>query len=464
MTDFTERRRALLCVAFKQATGEERIRLGEELLGLGLPPEDFERLDEEAETEKKVALLPDLVRFIRRYIVLPEEAAVVVALWVIHSHAIEAFDVTPYLSIVSAEKRSGKSRLLEVLKLLVPKPLHVILPSEAVLFRVINGGGATLLLDEADAFFKANANDAQEGVRAILNAGFERGASVPRCLDRGKTTENFSVFCAKALAGIGDPPDTVADRSFKITMRRRKKTERAVRFRRREVKPPGDALRDRCTAFALEKLEELREARPEIPDALNDRAADGAEPLLAIADAIGAPWPMKARAALLALAGEAEADADTLGGRLLADVKRVLELLQNPERVRTSDLLRELHAVEDGPWKKYGHRREPLEADDLARLLRPYTIKSRCQRYGSEVVRGYFSVDFADAFERYGSEAEPEEADSLDLAPPLQQPATAQQSNGGAAESVAPAPLQTPLHSRNTATNSEAARAGRPLP
>lgn len=203
--DFTARRRSLLEAAYKQGCPEERIRLGEELIGLGLAPEDFERLNREATEEEKAALLSDLVKFIRRYIVLPEEAAVVAALWVIHTHAIEAFDVTPYLSIVSAEKRSGKSRLLEVLKLLVPKALHVILPSEAVLFRTINAGGVTLLLDESDAFFRRDANDAQEGVRAVLNAGFERGATVPRCLDRGKNVENFAVFCPKALAGIGEP-------------------------------------------------------------------------------------------------------------------------------------------------------------------------------------------------------------------------------------------------------------------
>jgi hypothetical protein len=440
-----DRRRALLVTAFKQAEGEERIRFGESLLAFGLSPDDFERLNAETAEEKKAALLTDLVNFVRRYIVLPEEAAVVIALWIVHAHAIEAFDVTPYLSITSPEKRSGKSRLLEVLKLLVPNPLHVILPSEAVLFRVINAGGVTLLLDEADAFFRANANDSQEGVRAILNAGFERGATVPRCLDKGKTSELFSVFCPKALAGIGDPPDTVADRSFKITMRRRKKSERAVRFRRREVTPDGHALRDRCAAFAAEKLNVLRDARPDIPEALNDRAADAAEALLTVADTIGGSWPTKARAALVALAGEKESDNDTIGARLLSDTRRVLDLLHHPERVRSTDLARELCAIEDGPWKKHGNRREPLEPDDLARELKRYGIRPRQMKIGSEKVRGYLSADFADAFERYGRDAEPEEADSLDSSPPPVLPGTTVPAMLDALFSVPPPPVPNPV-------------------
>jgi len=442
----SDQKTALLIKTYKSAPSEEaRLAAADALVNLDFTPDDFERWNAEAEAERKATLLGDLVKFVRRFIVLPEEAAVVIALWLLHAHAVEAFDVTPYLLITSPEKRSGKSRLLEVLKLLLSNPLHVILPSEAVLFRTINAGGVTLLLDEYDAFFRRDSNDAAEGVRAVLNAGFERGATVPRCLDRGKNVENFSVFCPKALAGIGEPPDTVADRSFRITMRRRKRTEARTRFRRREVTPAGHALRDRCAAFAAERLEELRDARPEIPDALNDRAADAAEPLLAIADAIGGAWPTKARAAVVALAGEREADTDTLGSRLLADVRRVLELLQNPERVRTSDLLRELHAVEDGPWKKYGYRREPLEADDLARLLKPYGIRPMQMKVGSEKVRGYRGADFGDAFERYGAEAEPEEADSLNLSPPPVQPGTPVPAAQEALFSVPPPPVPNPV-------------------
>ena len=44
-----------------------------------------------------------------------------VALWVAHTWTFEATETTPYLSITSPEKRSGKTRLLETLEQLVKK-------------------------------------------------------------------------------------------------------------------------------------------------------------------------------------------------------------------------------------------------------------------------------------------------------------------------------------------------------
>jgi hypothetical protein len=64
-------------------------------------------------------LLNELRSFVCRYVVLSECQATVIALWVLHTHLMDSFDVTPYLDINSAEKQSGKTRLLEVLKVMV---------------------------------------------------------------------------------------------------------------------------------------------------------------------------------------------------------------------------------------------------------------------------------------------------------------------------------------------------------
>ena len=43
-------------------------------------------------------LLDDVSRFLRRFVVMTEDQAAAVALWVAHTHAIAAADVTPYLT------------------------------------------------------------------------------------------------------------------------------------------------------------------------------------------------------------------------------------------------------------------------------------------------------------------------------------------------------------------------------
>lgn len=130
-------------------------------------------------------LLEEVCRFIERYVVLPSDHAVIaVALWVLHTWVVDAFDVTPYLIVKSAEKRSGKTQLLEVLGLLTPSPWHVVQPTEAVLFRKIHKDHPALLLDEADTIFNSR-GERYELLRAVLNAGFRRGATVPRCVGEG---------------------------------------------------------------------------------------------------------------------------------------------------------------------------------------------------------------------------------------------------------------------------------------
>ena len=47
---------------------------------------------------------------------------------------------------------------------------------------------------------------------------------------------------------------------------------------------------------------------------------------------------------------------------------------------------------------RYGH---PFTARDLARLLRPYRIKSKTARHGESTPKGYLRADLEDAWSRY---------------------------------------------------------------
>src|SRR5437763_2840747 len=133
--------------------------------------------------------------------------------------------------------------------------------------------------------FGAKARD-HEDLRALLNAGFRRGTPVLRCVGEGtkQTATEFDVFCCKALAGIGSLPDTIADRSLTISLKRKGRGEQVERFRLRTTPTEAEALRITLDAWASEFVATLEDARPQLPDELDDRAQDVCEPLLAIAD------------------------------------------------------------------------------------------------------------------------------------------------------------------------------------
>lgn len=349
-------------------------------------------------------LLDDVAGFLSQYVVFQSTAQVIAAaLWTAHTYALDAFDVTPYLAVTSPEKRSGKSRLLDVLEVMVARPWRAVTPSEAVVYRKVQADKPTLLLDEVDAIFRKGE---REELRALLNAGYQRGLTVPRIVGDGKNmkVQDFETFCAKAIAGIGLLPDTVSDRSIPIRLQRRKRTEVVAKFRRRDVEPNARALRERLQSWAQDAIARLTEARPHVPEALDDRAADGWEALLAIADLVGKDWPGRARRAAHELHGAQEED-DSLGGLLLAHVREAFAL-EDTDRMSTEELLRTLIDNDAGPWAAWweraigeGNTRGP--GSRLARLLGEFEIRSTKIRIEDKSVRGYLRIDFEDAFGRY---------------------------------------------------------------
>jgi hypothetical protein len=293
-------------------------------------------------------LLDDVHRFLRRFVVMSDAHADAITLWMAHTHAIEAAEATPYLAVTSAEKRSGKSRLRETLELVVRAPLPAANISDAALFRAIANGAPTVLLDEADALFKARE---REDLRGLLNAGYRRGAVDYRMGGANKTTlETFPVFSAKAFFGIGDfLPDTLSDRAIAIRLQRRTRDEQVERFRCRDVRPEGELLGDRLAHWLTPQLDHLRDARPNLPPELDYRAQDSWEPLFAIADLAGGTWPTQARASAVGLSTGDEREDDSLTARLLSDIHDVFEKCGHG-RLRTADLLEALYVVEESPW------------------------------------------------------------------------------------------------------------------
>jgi hypothetical protein len=342
-------------------------------------------------------MLDDAVAFVRRFVMLSNDQAAAVALWIFHTHAFKAADTTPYLSVTSAEKRSGKTRLLEVLELLVRQPLPSVNTSDAALFRAIEKLGPTVIFDEVDAIFGPKARD-REDLRGMLNAGYRRGAVARRMGGANNTQlESFTVFCGKVFAGIGELPDTIRDRAIRIRLQRRTRDEQIERFRRRDAEHDAEPIRISLASLAEYHIDGLSDARPELPDELDDRAQDVWEPLLAIADLAGGDWPSRARKAAVALSTGAEREDDSLGARLLKDIHAVFSA-KGMQRYRTADLIAELAEIEESPWGDwYG---KTVSAQALSKLLKPYRIQTMPVWVDGQTVRGYKAEQFTEAWLR----------------------------------------------------------------
>src|SRR3546814_458929 len=127
----------------------------------------------QGEKEGELAELLDWTSgILGRFVAFPStEAMHATAAWIVHCHAIDAFESTPRLAALSPEKGSGKTRLMEMLELLVPSPLLTVNISPAALFRKIDAGACTVLLDEADPSL---------GVKVAKNPADPRGLVTPR--------------------------------------------------------------------------------------------------------------------------------------------------------------------------------------------------------------------------------------------------------------------------------------------
>jgi Protein of unknown function (DUF3631) len=340
------------------------------------------------------ALLDDLVRVVHRFIVCDAATAHGTALWITMTWLMDSVDVAPIAAITAPEKRCGKSQLLFLMGRLSSRPLAASNITPAALFRAIEAWRPTLLIDEADAFMREN-----EELRGLLNCGHTRdSAYVVRTVGDDHTPKQFFVWGAKAIAGIGHLADTLMDRSVTLELRRKLPHEQVDKLRHAE---PGifDRLRAKLARWADDNEQAVCIARPELPDALHDRAADNWEPLLQIAEVAGGAWPDMARRAALKLSGESE-QSQSAGAELLADIQEVFET-HRVQRISSADLLTHLFNDEEKPWATW-NRGKPMTPRQLSKKLSEYGVSSANIKFGyGDVRKGYRADQFSDAFSRY---------------------------------------------------------------
>jgi hypothetical protein len=216
-------------------------------------------------------LLDDIAAQLKKHLVLPKYAPEAIALWIMHAHALDAFQISPILAMLSPEKRCAKTTTLTIIYNLLPRPVFASNISPASLFRLIEKFNATLLIDEFDTFVQEN-----DELRGVINSGHQRNAAyVLRVSGDELEPKLFSTWAPKVLAMIGKLPSTLSDRSIEVPLKRKRPDEKVTRFR---IVRPGNLpdLKRKCIRWAADNLISVRDGAlgVSLPDGLNDRAAD----------------------------------------------------------------------------------------------------------------------------------------------------------------------------------------------
>lgn len=320
--------------------------------------------------------LKDYVVFSEPYYALP------LALWCIGTYCFREFDAYPYVIITSPTKRSGKTRLMEMLSFVCHNPRRMSSVTGPTFFRLIEQEAPVIFYDEAE---KLN-SEAATTEREVINVGYRRGSTIPRTF--GQTVKDYDTYSPKVFVLIGSTYDTLTDRSLVVTMHR---GEPAKRFTFLAVRDEGAALKKliegdvkRHTAMIQKKFAE----HAGLPFLL-DRDEEIWTSLFVIADVFcpdrlieleRCASDMCAEKTLdkvtysqkeLKLA-ETEAKETEYGKRCLIDLWGIFAT-NGAKYLRTEDAVQSLRDIPTSPWRKYGGK--GISDRDLAKLLDRFRVQ-----------------------------------------------------------------------------------------
>jgi phage/plasmid primase-like uncharacterized protein len=336
-------------------------------------------------------LIERLEALVQRFVMLPKDAALLVAVWIMGTYLYQAFEYFPYLVLRSPEKRCGKTRLLDVISLLAFNAHQpTASPTEAQIFREPREDGGVQIYDELEGM--THDRERWSAITSVFNTGFHRGAVVARYKKVGSSQvkENFETYVPRVIASISALESTLEDRALILFLQRKSPKTRLERFSPRHLSRLAQAFRDACASFALDCAATVEGCYQKgdfagLANLDDDRAINLWEPLVAItsvADAEGRDSTLTDR--LIGLAERIGKDRAALAGD--EPIIGILEVLRDclgdahETRIPTADLIGKVK--ERLGW-------ESLSPKSLAGRLHPLGLHPSKWREGKSTVRGY---------------------------------------------------------------------------
>jgi len=193
----------------------------------------------------------------RKYLELDEPYYDLLSLWIIGTYFFHLFNTYPYIYF-GGIKRSGKTKALTLASVLSFNAIFSGNVSTSSIFRLIQSGRCTFLIDETEKL--ANPDRAQD-FRGLLLCGYKKGSLIYRTEKTRREQhipEAFEIFSPKMLANIQGLEDVLEDRCIPITMKRGR--NRQIINREVEINDPyWQELRDQLYILFLTHWEQVLE-------------------------------------------------------------------------------------------------------------------------------------------------------------------------------------------------------------
>ena len=320
--------------------------------------------------QPKVVPLDKIEAYLRSYLSFPNDQPFLpLTLFALLEHCWDVcFDEGPYLLISAATQGSGKTRVLELLLFLAGAEKAILLDGDitrAALYTEIETMARVILIDEAEKL-----QSPSSPFRPILNSGYRRGATVLR--KKGGENEEFSIFCPKVMAQIGDVYSSLRDRCITIEMRRMQGGPRKE-FVQQVAKEEGRVIIEELSVTLPEYLDDIRSAylnyHEQYPKSLDflqqGRDKEIWKPLFAICQVIAPERiPELSKSAIdiatfktrpIRRLGDLRGEEEKMRRLEYTErlVRDALTVVGARDRIASSDLVRGLRDIPTSPWRSY---------------------------------------------------------------------------------------------------------------